>query len=113
MKALGILLVALAALALAAPPEANIDGRALYNTKCANCHGRTGRARPDLAKKNTPSFNDPAWQKEATDEEIKDVIAKGVGETEMKAFAPELSPAEIAAVAKYVRTLAPPAAPAK
>lgn len=103
------LLVAAPALAQDAKP----DGRVLYNTKCASCHGRTGKARPDLAKKNTPDLNDATWQKEATDEEIHDVIAKGVGESKMKAFAPELNPAEIDAVVKYVRTLKPAAAPAK
>ena len=103
----GILLLTLAAASVFA---AEPDARALYNAKCANCHGRAGKARPDLAKKNTPSFNDPAWQKQTTDEEIRDVIAKGVGETGMKAFAPELSAAEIDAVAKYVRSLAAPPA---
>jgi mono/diheme cytochrome c family protein len=93
--------------------EAPPDGRILYNAKCANCHGRKGKARPDLAKEHTPDLNSPAWQKEATDDEIHDVIAKGVGETKMKAFAPELMPAEIDAIVKYVRSLALAAAPAK
>lgn len=89
--------------AAGAPP----DGRLLYNAKCASCHGRTGKARPDLAKKNTPNLNDAAWQKEATDDEIHDVIAKGVGSSAMKGFAAEMNADEIAAVVKYVRTLAP------
>ena len=97
------LMVATTALAQDAKP----DGRALYNTKCATCHGRSGKARPDLAKKGTPDLNDPAWQKLATDDEIRDVIAKGVGESAMKAFAAELKPEEIAAVVKYVRSLVP------
>jgi mono/diheme cytochrome c family protein len=98
-----VLLLASAALAQDAKP----DGRALYNTKCATCHGRSGKARPDLAKKGTPDLNDPAWQKLATNDEIRDVIAKGVGESAMKAFAAELKPEEIAAVVKYVRSLVP------
>ncbi len=102
-----LVFVSLAALPAAAAPDAAVDARALYNAKCASCHGRTGKARPDLAKKNTPSFNDPAWQKVATDDEIRDVIAKGVGETQMKAFSPELSAAQIDALTKYLRTLAP------
>ncbi len=109
MSVLGQLAVAGLALAIAAGAGADAppDGRLLYNAKCASCHGRTGKARPDLAKKNTPNLNDPAWQKEATDDEIRDVIAKGVGSSAMKAFSPELKAEEIAAVVKYVRTLAP------
>jgi mono/diheme cytochrome c family protein len=103
------LLLGLAALPAQAQ-DTKPDGRVLYNGKCASCHGRAGKARPDLAKQGTPDLNSPTWQKEATDDEIRDVIAKGVGDTRMKAFAPELKPEEIDAVVKYVRTLAPPAA---
>jgi len=88
------------------------DGKALYNAKCSQCHGRDGTARPLYAKKGTPDLNDPDWQKARSDEEIRKSITDGSPGTVMKAFGNYWSPDQIAAVVKYVRTLKPPA-PAK
>jgi mono/diheme cytochrome c family protein len=102
------LLTAWTAPAGAVPP----DGKALYNAKCAQCHGRDGTARPLYAKKGTPDLNDPDWQKERSDEEIRKSIADGSEGTLMKAYKEYWDAAQIEAVVKYVRTLKP-AAPAK
>lgn len=88
------------------------DGKALYNAKCAQCHGRDGTARPMYAKKGTPDLNDPDWQKARSDEEIRKSISEGSEGTLMKAFKEYWDPAQIDAVVKYVRTLKS-AAPAK
>jgi mono/diheme cytochrome c family protein len=99
---------------LAAVPAGAVppDGKALYNAKCSQCHGRDGTARPIYAKKGTPDLNDPDWQKERSDEEIRKSIADGSEGTVMKAFKNYWDAEQIAAVIKYVRTLKP-AAPAK
>ncbi len=55
-------------LALAAP-----DGKALYDQKCAMCHGGNGVAKEMWAKKGMKNLNDDAWQKANTDEAIAKV----------------------------------------
>jgi mono/diheme cytochrome c family protein len=92
------------ALAADAPP----DGARLYQSNCQSCHGKTGKALPFYAKKGVPDLNDPAWQKERTDDQIRKVIAEGSEGTVMKAFDKILSPEQIDAVVKHVRTLATP-----
>jgi len=93
----------------AEPPP---DGKALFNAKCAQCHGRDGTARAIYAKKGTPDLNDPDWQQARSDEEIRKSIADGSPGTVMKPYKSYWNAAQIDAVLKYVRTLKA-AAPAK
>lgn len=99
-------------LALGAPwlagEEKPREGRTLYNTKCAQCHGRTGVAPPEYAKKGVPDLKDADWQTMRSDAEIRKVIAEGSEGTEMKPFNDQLSPAEIDALTQYIRKLGPP-----
>ena len=81
------------------------DGAKVYQSNCQSCHGRNGKALPFYAKKGVPDLNDPEWQKERSDEYIRNVIAEGSEGTVMKAFKKTLSPEEIDAVTKHVRTL--------
>jgi mono/diheme cytochrome c family protein len=90
-----------------APP----DGAKLYQSNCQSCHGRNGKALPFYARKGAPDLNDPEWQKERTDEHVRTAIAEGSEGTVMKAFKKTLSPEQIDALVKHVRTLG--AAPAK
>ena len=79
------------------------DGKALYESKCALCHGKDGVAKP--AAKGSKNFNDPAFQSEMS----ADAIAKMTmdGKNKMPAFKSKLTPEQIQAIAAHVKTLAP------
>jgi cytochrome c6 len=105
--------VALSA-ALAFGPQAAsaqaADGAAVFKANCAKCHGREG-VPPKFALrryKNLVSLADPATLKGISVDSTMTVIANGKGK-DMKPFEGKLTPAEIAAVAKYVFELAKPA----
>ena len=92
-----VLAVMLTAPALADGP----DGQALYQTKCAMCHGKDGVAK-SMAK-GAANFNDPEWQKKATLEEIEKTVADGKGK--MPKNAGKMKPEEIKAVSTYVKQI--------
>ncbi len=100
--------------AAAAPAAGATDPaiKALFNKKCAMCHGEDGKAQTKMGQKHKiDSFVDAAWQAKESDEEIRKAISDGVPDTKMKAWKSKLSAAEIDGLAKYVRTFNP--APAK
>ncbi len=109
MKLLTACVVLSAALAFgpqAASAQA-ADGAALYKAHCAKCHGRTG-VPPKFAMrrfKHLVSLADPATLKGISVDSTIVVITNGKGK-DMKPFKDKLSKDEIAAVAKYVHTLA-------
>ena len=76
------------------------DGKALYDKKCAMCHGKDGVAKK--MAEGSANLNDPEWQKTSLDEVIK-VIAEGKGK--MKGYKDKLSDEEIKAVAEYCKKL--------
>ena len=59
------------------------------------------------AKKGARNFNDPAWQKEKTDEDIFKATAEGIPDKKMPAYKDKMKPEEISAVVKHIRTLGP------
>jgi len=81
------------------------DGKALYDSKCAMCHGKDGVAKP--MAKGSKNFNDPAYQKAATIESISKETNDGKGT--MKGFKDKLTPEQVKAISEYVKTLAPAA----
>ncbi len=94
--------VALIALAAAViPVMAAEDGKALFESKCAMCHGKDGVAKP--MAKGSKNFNDPAFQKEMTADAIAKVIEDGKGK--MPASKGKLNADQIKAVADYVKTI--------
>ncbi len=99
MKSKAILTVAaLAAMSLTAFAA---DGGEVYKAKCASCHGADGAGA--MAKKmGSRDLNSPEFQK-SSDADIQAVVAKGKGK--MPGYEGKLSNDDIAAVAKYVRTL--------
>lgn len=104
--------VAAAALVLAAGMSfagdmAMPDGAAIYKAKCAMCHGADGVAKEMWAKKGMKNFNDAMWQKSMSDEAITKDITEGIVEKKMPSYKDKLKTEEIAAVVKYLRTLAP------
>jgi mono/diheme cytochrome c family protein len=87
---------------LAVPALADEDGKKLYDSKCAMCHGTDGVAKKMGA--GSKNFNDPEWKKTATVEKIVKETAEGVGK--MKGMADKLSPEQMTAIANYTLTLA-------
>jgi mono/diheme cytochrome c family protein len=80
---------------------AAVDGRTLYETKCAQCHGKDGVAKPP--GKGSRNFNDPAFQASSDDEAIAAITAEGKGK--MPGYRSKLSAEQIRAVSAHVKTL--------
>ena len=82
------------------------DGKAVYDSNCKRCHGARGTP-PQTMLKKMPKIRafDTTFAREIQEDSIVKVLTKGKGE-DMKSFTEKLNPAEMAAVAKYVRTLA-------
>ena len=99
-----ILAIALTTSLLGAPASlAADDGKGLYETKCAMCHGKDGVAKP--AGKGSRNFNDPAYQAAASVDEIVKITSEGKGK--MPPYRSTLKPEQIRAVAAHVKTLGP------
>ena len=88
-------------LAIAQPALAEVDGKALYESKCAMCHGKDGVAKP--MAKGSSNFNDPAYQQANDAAAIAKVTSEG--KNKMPAYKGKLSDAEIQAIAAHVKTL--------
>lgn len=93
-------------LAAQAPAASEPDGAALYRQQCRSCHGVKGvpPARMVTLYPTLTTLADSTLQKHMTTDSIVAVLRHGRGK-DMKAFAERLSPAEILAVAKFVKTL--------
>jgi cytochrome c6 len=103
MRKFAVLLavVTIAALVTAPLASAAADGKALFEAKCAMCHGKDGVAK--TVAKGSANFNDAKWQEATKAEAIATVITDGKGK--MKGFKDKMSGDEITAVAKYVKTI--------
>jgi mono/diheme cytochrome c family protein len=79
------------------PPK--VDAKALYEAKCQACHLADGNSQlmPNM------SFADGVWVHGSKVKEVTATIANGVPGTAMVAFKEQLSSAEIAALATFVR----------
>ena len=77
------------------------EGQVLYETKCAQCHGKDGVAKPP--GKGSRNFNDPAFQGSSTAESIAKITSEGRGK--MPGYGSKLSPEQIRAVAAHVKSL--------
>jgi len=78
------------------------DGKALFESKCAMCHGKDGVAKP--MAKGSANLNDPAWQAKTKVEAVEQRVTEGKAPL-MKPFKDKLTPEQIKAVAEYVKTL--------
>lgn len=82
------------------------NGQSLYRENCRTCHGVTGKptgmARSAYPK--IPTFADSAFMARISDDSVVAVLTRGVGK-DMKSFKGKLTPEEMRAVARYVRTL--------
>lgn len=86
---------------VSAGAEISEETVALYNKRCAACHGKDGVA--TKMGKGSVDLNDKEWQAKADVATIEKNIADGVGK--MKGLSSKLSPEEISAIARYVLTL--------
>ena len=107
-------LMALPVIAAAQAPAASSepDGAALYRQNCKSCHGAKG-VPPEKMMTLYPTLKtlaDSAEQAHLTEQAIVTVLKNGKGK-DMKPFGDRLSAAEMTAIAKFVKTLASPAAP--
>jgi cytochrome c6 len=80
------------------------DARPVYNSKCASCHGRDGRASSARARReHARDMTTGEWQDSVSDERIYNSISNGKGK--MPAFKKKLSDAQIDELVNYVRRL--------
>ncbi len=77
------------------------DGKTLYETKCAQCHGKEGVAKPP--GKGSKNFNDPEFQEAWTEAAIAKITSDGKGK--MPGYRSKLTPEQIQAVSAHVKTL--------
>jgi cytochrome c oxidase cbb3-type subunit 3 len=92
----------LASFGLAVPVLAAEDGKALYESNCAMCHGKDGVAKKMAA--GSKNFNDPEWKKGETVEGIVKITHDGKGK--MKGMGGKLNAEQMKAIADYMLTLA-------
>jgi len=78
------------------------DGVAVYDGKCALCHGKDGAGLPNWRSLGQPDFTKPEWQSAHTDAQIADSIKNGKGKF-MPAFKGKLSDEETGAVVQRIR----------
>jgi mono/diheme cytochrome c family protein len=78
------------------------DGAALYDSKCAICHGKDGVGLPNWKSLGQPDFTRIEWQRSHTDVQIADAIKNGKGKF-MPAFRSKLSEEETGAVVQRIR----------
>ena len=81
------------------PAAAKVDALELYTSKCQACHMADGNSQvaPNM------SFADGVWVHGSTLKQVEATITNGVPGTAMIAWKEQLSPAEVAALAKFVR----------
>jgi len=101
-------LIAVSMLATAGIASA-ADGKALFETNCAKCHGAEGKGDTKMGMKaGCKDFTDAKYQAGLTDDKMADAIKNGIKEgdkTKMKSFGDTLSADDIKALVAYVRTL--------
>ena len=96
-------------LACAAPVWALDGGKAVFEAKCASCHGKDAKGNPAMAKmfkveKSALDLTSEEFQSD-TDEDVLKIINDGKGK--MPAYKAKLKADEISSVLGYLRSLAP------
>jgi mono/diheme cytochrome c family protein len=94
----------------AANAQSITKGRSTYNRSCRHCHGLRGKGDGPLAPKNPKpaDLTDAEWKYGATDGDLFNIIANGVGGTsEMKGVRSEVPTADMWHVVNYLRSIGP------
>lgn len=92
----GLCTVVLATAVASAQPK--VDAAALYKQHCIICHAADGNSKLPNA-----SFADGTWVHGSSPKDVQNTIGNGVKGTVMMGFAAKLKPAEVQALAAYVR----------
>lgn len=98
LRTIGVLVLAAVFLAPAMAEDAT--GEALYNKKCAMCHGKDGVAKKMAT--GSRNFADPEFQKAVTVDDIVKTSTEGKGK--MPKYAEKLTADQLKMVAEYVKT---------
>jgi mono/diheme cytochrome c family protein len=98
---LGVVIVVVGRLGAVAQAADAVDGKALFESKCAMCHGKDGVAL-SMAK-GAANFNDSKFQEANTAKAIEATIASGTGKH--RGLKDKLNPEQISAIAAHVKTL--------
>ena len=80
----------------------SIDGKKIYDSKCASCHGIDGKISALGLALGSKDLRSAEAQK-TTDDQMKQLISEG--KDKMPAYKNTLSADEMSAVIKYLRTL--------
>jgi mono/diheme cytochrome c family protein len=86
-----------------------VKGREIYLANCVNCHGPSGLGDGPLANNLTPRPRNLAkdtWKYGETPEQVLTVLANGVKDAQMPAFAGTFPTRDLKAVAAYVYQIA-------
>jgi cbb3-type cytochrome c oxidase subunit III len=84
-------------------PEQLAQAKAMFNDRCAKCHGADGRGETVLGNLlGVPNFTDEKWWKEEKSDK-RFIASITNGKDEMPAFGKKLSKQEINALVAYVR----------
>lgn len=98
---LGVVVVVVGLFGAAALAADAPEGKALYDSKCALCHGKDGVAK--ATAKGALNLNDPKFQEANTAKAIEAIITDGKGK--MKGLKDKLTPEQISAIAAHVKML--------
>ena len=82
------------------PIEAAPSAARIYASKCASCHAPDGKGNIG----GTPNFRDGGWHASRSDDSLIASIRDGKGNL-MPAWGKELTPAQIVALVRHVRSL--------
>jgi mono/diheme cytochrome c family protein len=83
-----------------------VDAKAVYDANCKKCHGVAGTPSKAMAAKSPKlAAFDAAFFAKRSDDSVVKVLTKGKSK-DMPSFNNKMTPAEMAAVAKYVRAFA-------
>lgn len=68
---------------IAATPDSIEEGKSLFSSQCAMCHGVAGNGKGELVDRlnlKVPNFTDPSTLKKGTDGELHYILTRGHGE---------------------------------
>ena len=83
------------------------DGKTVYETNCANCHGNGGKGDGPIGQALVPPPSNLTATKNKSDQELLNTIKNGRPGTAMPSWKGDLSAQEIQDVLAYIRSLSP------